>query len=71
MIYNKTVILKDARMCIIRNGTEMDGEGTLYNFILTHEETDNLIQYPDEIKYTMEDEAKLMKAKMESTDMVE
>ena len=71
MIYNKTVILKDARMCIIRNGTEMDGEGTLNNFILTHEETDNLIQYHDEIKYTVEDEAKLMKTKMESTDMVE
>ena len=71
MIYNKTVILKDARMCIIRNGTEMDGEGTLYNFILTHEETDNLIQYPDEIKYTVHDEEKLMKTKKESPDMVE
>ena len=71
MIYNKTVILKDARMCIIRNGTEMDGEGTLYNFILTHQETDNLIQYPDEIKYTVHDEEELMKTKKESPDMVE
>ncbi|MBQ1400801.1 MAG: GNAT family N-acetyltransferase, partial [Firmicutes bacterium] len=71
MIYNQTVILKDARMCIIKNGTERDGERTLYNFILTHQETDNLIQYPDEIKYTVHDEEKLMKDKKESPDMVE
>ncbi len=71
MIYNKVLILKDGRECIIRNGTEADGRGTLNNFILTHEETDNLIQYPDEIKYTVEDEAKLMKTKAESPDMVE
>ena len=71
MIYNKEIILKDGRTCIIRNGTEEDGQGTLDNFILTHEETDNLINYPDEIKYTVEDEAKLMKTKQESPDMVE
>lgn len=71
MEYNKIVKLKDGRGCIIRNGTEADGQGTLDNFILTHLETDNLINYPDEIKFTVEDEAKLMKAKQESPDMVE
>ncbi len=71
MIYYKEIKLKDGRDCIIRSGTEADGQGTLENFILTHEETDNLLQYPDEIKYTVEDEAKLMKTKLESSDMVE
>ena len=61
MEYYKKIQLKDGRECIIRSGTEEDGQGTLDNFILTHEETDNLLQYPDEIKYTVEDEAKLNK----------
>ena len=71
MIYNRTITLKDGRECLIRNGTEEDGRGALDNFILTHTETDFLLSYPDEIKYTVEDEAKLMKTKLESPDMVE
>ncbi len=71
MEYYKKIQLKDGRECIIRSGTEEDGQGTLDNFILTHEETDNLLSYPDEIKYTVEDEAKLMKTKLESPDMAE
>lgn len=71
MEYYKKIKLKDGRDCVIRSGTEEDGQGTLDSFILTHTETDNLVQYPDEIKYTVDDETKLLKTKQESSDMAE
>ena len=48
MEYRKTITLKDGRICILRNGTVEDGKAVLDNFILTHEQTDNLLSYPDE-----------------------
>ena len=42
MEYRETITLKDSRTCILRNGTEKDGKAVLDNFILTHEQTDNL-----------------------------
>ncbi len=48
MKYSKRIILKDGRACVIRNGTEQDGEQALACFMLTHEQTDNLALYPDE-----------------------
>ena len=45
MEYRKTITLKDGRKCILRNGTEKDGKAVLDNFILTHEQTDNLLSY--------------------------
>ena len=71
MIYNKTIKLKDGRECILRSGTEDDAQALLDCFILTHEETDNLLSYPDEIKFTVEDEAKHIVEKNESPDEVD
>ena len=47
MEYRKSIILKDGRTCILRNGTENDGQAALDTFILSHSQTDNLLSYPD------------------------
>ncbi|MBP0969396.1 MAG: GNAT family N-acetyltransferase [Oscillospiraceae bacterium] len=57
MEYSGTVILKDGRECIIRNGTADDGKAALENYILTHEQTDNLLAYADECDMTPETES--------------
>ena len=66
MRYSKTVTLKDGRTCVIRSGEERDAEAVLENFIATHGQTDFLTTYPDEIKYTVEDERAYLKKKLES-----
>ena len=71
MKYNKTVKLKDGRTCILRNGTEQDGQALLDIFILTHSQTDYLLSYPDEAKMTADDEARFLKEKAESPNEIE
>lgn len=71
MKYNKTITLKDGRECILRNGTENDGEAALEVFVITHKETDNLRTYPDEIKYTAEDQRKYLRHKTDSDREIE
>ena len=48
MKYYKKISLKDGRECCLRNATEKDGAAVLENFLLTHEQTDFLLSYPDE-----------------------
>ena len=67
----KTILLKDGRECILRNAEEKDGQACLENFILTHEQTDFLASYTDEITYTVEQEAALLKSKAENEGTVE
>ncbi len=71
MKYYKEITLKDGRECVLRHGTDEDAEAVLENFILTHEQTDFLSSYPDEITYTLEDEKKMLKRKEESSRDVE
>ena len=71
MNYYKEITLKDGRNCILRNGTEEDAQAVLDSFIKTHTETDYLLSYPDEIKYTLEDEAELLKRKDKSESEAE
>ena len=71
MEYRETITLKDGRTCILRNGTEKDGKAVLDNFILTHEQTDNLLSYPDESDITAEQEAQFLKNKTESSCEIE
>ena len=66
MEYTKTITLKDGRTCTLRNGTEKDGKAVLENFILTHEQTDFLLSYPDESKTTPEQEGQFLKKQTES-----
>lgn len=71
MKYNKVVKLKNGMECQLRSGTESDGEAVLDNFILTHEETDYLLTYPDENSIDVVNESKYLKEKFESENEVE
>ena len=53
MQYHKIITPKDGRTCTLRNGTAEDGQELLDNFILTHTQTDFLIDYPDEIELVL------------------
>lgn len=71
MEYRETITLKDGRTCIIRNGTGLDAQGVLDNFVLNHAQTDFLTTYPDEVSFTMEQEAQYLQNKADSPDEVE
>lgn len=71
MKYNRTVKLKDGRECILKNATALDGAAALENFILTHSQTDYLLSYPDEVTYTVAEEAEHLKNKAESENEIE
>ena len=71
MQYDKTITLRDGRECVLRNGTQQDGQALLDVFILTHAQTDFLIDYPDEITMTVEEETKFLKEKAESENEIE
>ena len=71
MKYTNTITLKDGRTCILRNGTEQDGQALLDIFNLTHAQTDYLLSYPDETTVTAEQEAVFLKEKTDSADEIE
>ena len=71
MEYRKAIRLKDGRECILRHGTERDGQEVLDCFIRTHGETENLSSYPDEIRLTLDQEKKFLKSRAESPDELE
>ena len=71
MEYYETVTLKNGRTCVIRSGTAADGEGVLRNFVLNHAQTDYLTTYPDEISFTVEQEAAYLQKKADSPNEAE
>lgn len=71
MEYCKTVVLKDGRMCVLRNGTARDGAGAAEVFNLTHAETDFLASYPDEHTVSAEQEADFLRGRTESQNEIE
>lgn len=71
MQFYQTILLKDGRTCVLRNGTEKDGQAALDNFILAHTQTDNLLTYPDEITFTAKEEAEYLKKKTDSDCEIE
>lgn len=71
MKYNKTIILKDGRECLLRSGETGDGEAALELFTAVHVQTDNLLSYPDEITYTAEEEGEYLQKKTDSDNEVE
>ena len=66
MEYHQIVKLKDGSECVLRNGTEQDSKAVLDVFVLTHEQTDYLLTYPDENALSAEQEAAFLKARHES-----
>lgn len=71
MVYRKTITLKDGRECVLRNGTEKDGQAVFDVFNLTHAQTDYLLSYPEENSMTAEEEAKFLQEKTDSADEIE
>ena len=71
MEYNSTVTLKDGRACTLRNGTASDGQALLDVFNLTHEQTDFLLTYPEEHRYTAQQEADFLQERTDSADEIE
>ena len=71
MQYNKEIKLKDGRICVLRNGTEADGQAARDNFNLTHAQTDYLLTYPEENSFTAEQEAQFLKRMTESVNEIE
>ena len=67
MRYSEIIILKDGRECILRNGTQADGQAVLEAFQLTHGETDFLLTYPDENSFDSQAEGEFLR-KMEESD---
>lgn len=71
MEYYDTILLKDGRTCVLRNGTAADAQGVLDNFVRNHAQTDFLTTYPDEVTFTVEGEAKYLQMKADSPNEVE
>ena len=71
MLYNRVITLKDGRRCTLRNGTGEDAEGVLAVFVNTHEQTDFLTTYTDEIKLTAEDEREFLDGKTDDDRGIE
>ncbi len=71
MKYFQRIALKDGRECILRNGTAKDGEAVLEEFVLTHQQTDFLLTFPDEITFTAEEEGDFLQKKTDSENEIE
>ena len=63
MRYHQIITLKDGRTCVLRNGTKEDGAICLEIFRRTHEQTDFLLSYPDEITFTPEQQEEYLQKK--------
>lgn len=70
MKYNKAVILKNNKECLIRNAKKEDAKGVLENFALTLEETDYMRSLKDENKLSLEMEIELLSKKSKSEDEI-
>ncbi len=66
MKYNRTIVLKNGKECLLRNAEAADGAAVYENFNLTHGETDYLLTYPDEKSFTIEQETEFLAGKAES-----
>lgn len=71
MHYEKTINLKDGRRCLIRNATAHDAEEILLNLKKVHEETNFLLTYPDEKRFSIEEEKSFLSQKEESAAEVQ
>lgn len=71
MKYKKTVILKNGKEALLRNGEAADGLPVYENFNDTHAETDYLLSYPDENSFDPEQESRFLEEKTNSPDEIE
>lgn len=71
MKFHKIITLRDGRTCCLRNGTARDAKGALDVFLLTHQQTDNMRTYVDEYTMTVEEEARYLQDKTQSSNAIE
>ena len=71
MKYEQTILLKNGKEAVIRNGDEPDGAAVFDVFNRTHGETDYLLTYPDENSFDSEQEAQFLKEKAISPNEIE
>ena len=71
MTYYREILLNDGRKCILRNAEEKDAREVLDNFNLTHSQTDYLLSYPGEERFTVEEEAEYLRNKSENENGIE
>ena len=71
MEYHKTMTLRDGRECVLRNGTDRDGQAVMECFDLTHAQTDYLLSYPEENSMNAEQEAQFLQEKTDSVNEIE
>ena len=71
MKYEQTILLKNGKEAMIRNGDEPDGAAVFDVFNRTHGETDYLLTYPDENSFDSEQEAQFLKEKAISPNEIE
>ena len=71
MEYLEKIRLRDGRACVLRNGVKSDGVAALAVFMLTHEQTDFLLSYPDESTKTAEQEGQYLQEKTDSPNEIE
>ena len=71
MEYNKSIKLKNGKECILRNGVFSDAQQMLDIFIKTHGQTDFLLSYPDEVKFTVREEGEYLQKKTDSKNELE
>ena len=70
MQYSRSITLRDGRNCTLRNGVAADGEAVLRSFIQLRTQTDFLLAYADEIRFTAEQEARFLQTTTDSPDEV-
>ena len=70
MKYNKSIVLKNGKICVIRNADAKDAEGVFDNFNLTHGHTDFLLAYADENSFVLEQERQFLIEKENSADEI-
>lgn len=70
MQYSRSITLRDGRSCTLRHGVAADGEAVLRSFVQLRTQTDFLLAYADEIRFTAEQEAQLLQSKADSPDEV-
>ena len=71
MEYNKTITLKDGRLCLLRNATSSDAKNVLENFNKVHAETDFLLSYPYEKGFSIDEEIEFLKNKQLSSSEIQ
>ncbi|MBO4419632.1 MAG: GNAT family N-acetyltransferase [Oscillospiraceae bacterium] len=71
MKYRETIILKNGKEALLRNGDFADGAAVFETFNASHAETDFLLSYPDENSYDPDQEAQFLRKKTESPNEIE